>query len=267
MDDPRRSSVVFNEVVTQIDVTGSATSSLRCSKDNLHSNKSTEVKSKEATQNQIPKIGSSACGQQQRSQAKVKKRNQPLTCSELMALTGAMAALPAQAMPMSVYSDLATGRRHFSAPSLFPPFVSHRDWPFVGESDSDNEEHQAGMTDDGEDASDGYSSEEDDWESDESEEAKHHRHHHRDKSKRRQHVRHRKRRRRRQTWLCQCFRAIGNVKKWISSQVKTLVEHRYFNRAILLCILFNTLSMGVEYHNQVRFLKLLQMAIISYLEL
>ncbi|KAK6624355.1 hypothetical protein RUM44_011214 [Polyplax serrata] len=32
--------------------------------------------------------------------------------------------------------------------------------------------------------------------------------------------------------------------------VKALVEHKYFQQGILLAILFNTLSMGIEYHNQ-----------------
>ncbi|KAK3601868.1 hypothetical protein CHS0354_041799 [Potamilus streckersoni] len=32
--------------------------------------------------------------------------------------------------------------------------------------------------------------------------------------------------------------------------IEHLVEHKYFQRGILLAILFNTLSMGIEYHNQ-----------------
>lgn len=32
--------------------------------------------------------------------------------------------------------------------------------------------------------------------------------------------------------------------------VKRLVEHKYFQQGILLAILINTLSMGIEYHNQ-----------------
>lgn len=51
------------------------------------------------------------------------------------------------------------------------------------------------------------------------------------------------------------LRAIGNccictlrcVRRWI----KKLVEHKYFQQGILLAILINTLSMGIEYHNQV----------------
>ena len=30
-----------------------------------------------------------------------------------------------------------------------------------------------------------------------------------------------------------------------------VVEHKIFQRGILIAILFNTLSMGIEYHNQV----------------
>ncbi|XP_015590684.1 voltage-dependent T-type calcium channel subunit alpha-1G isoform X2 [Cephus cinctus] len=36
------------------------------------------------------------------------------------------------------------------------------------------------------------------------------------------------------------------VRRWI----KKLVEHKYFQQGILLAILINTLSMGIEYHNQ-----------------
>jgi len=34
-------------------------------------------------------------------------------------------------------------------------------------------------------------------------------------------------------------------------RLKFVVDHRYFQRAILLAILINTMSMGIEYHNQV----------------
>lgn len=33
--------------------------------------------------------------------------------------------------------------------------------------------------------------------------------------------------------------------------IKRLVEHKWFQQGILLAILFNTLSMGIEYHEQV----------------
>lgn len=35
------------------------------------------------------------------------------------------------------------------------------------------------------------------------------------------------------------------------AKLKQLVDHRYFQRGILTAILVNTLSMGIEYHNQV----------------
>jgi len=38
----------------------------------------------------------------------------------------------------------------------------------------------------------------------------------------------------------------GCLRRW----VKALVEHKYFQQGILLAILINTLSMGIEYHNQ-----------------
>lgn len=34
--------------------------------------------------------------------------------------------------------------------------------------------------------------------------------------------------------------------------IKKMVENKYFQRGILFAILINTLSMGIEYHNQVR---------------
>ncbi|XP_011298535.1 voltage-dependent T-type calcium channel subunit alpha-1H isoform X1 [Fopius arisanus] len=37
---------------------------------------------------------------------------------------------------------------------------------------------------------------------------------------------------------------------WARSWIKKLVEHKYFQQGILLAILINTLSMGIEYHNQ-----------------
>lgn len=44
-----------------------------------------------------------------------------------------------------------------------------------------------------------------------------------------------------------CMRCLGKVRQMI----KALVEHKYFQQGILLAILVNTLSMGIEYHNQV----------------
>lgn len=39
--------------------------------------------------------------------------------------------------------------------------------------------------------------------------------------------------------------------------IRRFVDHRTFQQAILLAILVNTLSMGIEYHNQVYFIFLL----------
>lgn len=47
------------------------------------------------------------------------------------------------------------------------------------------------------------------------------------------------------TCCCSCLRGIRRV-------IKAVVEHKYFQQGILLAILINTLSMGIEYHNQVR---------------
>lgn len=44
-----------------------------------------------------------------------------------------------------------------------------------------------------------------------------------------------------------CICTLRCVRRWI----KRLVEHKYFQQGILLAILINTLSMGIEYHNQV----------------
>jgi len=44
-----------------------------------------------------------------------------------------------------------------------------------------------------------------------------------------------------------CICTLRCIRQWI----KKLVEHKYFQQGILLAILINTLSMGIEYHNQV----------------
>jgi len=44
-----------------------------------------------------------------------------------------------------------------------------------------------------------------------------------------------------------CICTLRCIRRWI----KKLVEHKYFQQGILLAILINTLSMGIEYHNQV----------------
>lgn len=46
----------------------------------------------------------------------------------------------------------------------------------------------------------------------------------------------------------------GVVRAWrdLREKLKRIVESKYFNRGIMIAILVNTLSMGIEYHEQVR---------------
>lgn len=46
------------------------------------------------------------------------------------------------------------------------------------------------------------------------------------------------------------YRLIMKVLHFIRKYVKIMVDHKYFQQGILLAILINTLSMGIEYHNQ-----------------
>ncbi|RXG68903.1 Sodium channel protein type 4 subunit alpha A, partial [Armadillidium vulgare] len=130
-----------------------------------------------------------------------------LTCGELLALSGALsAALPAHMgvdaqSVQTLYSSLAKGVKHFSAPSLFYPDVPPNSF-------SENSSSCESFTD-----SDGSDVE---WSDEEESEP---------------------------TRIKRAF-------TWMRSWVKKLVEHRYFNRGILIAILINTLSMGVEYHDQ-----------------
>ncbi|XP_045132838.1 voltage-dependent T-type calcium channel subunit alpha-1I-like isoform X9 [Portunus trituberculatus] len=132
-----------------------------------------------------------------------------LTCGELLALSGALsAALPTHLgidshSVHTLYSSLAKGVKHFSAPTLF---FSGDQAPagFLGYySASDS-------CDSGSDRSD------DEW---------------------------REQERRPPSGL-------SKICSKIQSYTKKLVEHRYFQRGILVAILINTLSMGIEYHNQ-----------------
>lgn len=54
---------------------------------------------------------------------------------------------------------------------------------------------------------------------------------------------------------CACLvrvcRLIGAAYGTFQRRVKALVEHKYFQQGLLGAILINTLSMGIEYHNQV----------------
>lgn len=54
-------------------------------------------------------------------------------------------------------------------------------------------------------------------------------------------------------------RAQSEVWRWwkkMQAGIKSFTDHRYFQRGILTAILVNTLSMGIEYHNQVRLILL-----------
>ncbi|GAB0089753.1 Voltage-dependent T-type calcium channel subunit alpha [Sergentomyia squamirostris] len=46
------------------------------------------------------------------------------------------------------------------------------------------------------------------------------------------------------------YKVVSKVCGFIQKYVKRFVEHKYFQQGILLAILINTLSMGIEYHNQ-----------------
>jgi voltage-dependent calcium channel T type alpha-1G len=46
------------------------------------------------------------------------------------------------------------------------------------------------------------------------------------------------------------FRLSCKMCHLVRKYVKQLVDHKYFQQGILLAILINTLSMGIEYHNQ-----------------
>lgn len=50
--------------------------------------------------------------------------------------------------------------------------------------------------------------------------------------------------------VCMVFKRIFRVFGLMRRYVKMLVEHKYFQQGILLAILINTLSMGIEYHKQ-----------------
>ena len=52
--------------------------------------------------------------------------------------------------------------------------------------------------------------------------------------------------------IARYFSLVKKYYKSFQQSVKALVEHKYFQQALLGAILINTLSMGIEYHNQVR---------------
>jgi voltage-dependent calcium channel T type alpha-1G len=46
------------------------------------------------------------------------------------------------------------------------------------------------------------------------------------------------------------YKIVSKICHFIRKFIKKLVDHKYFQQGILLAILINTLSMGIEYHNQ-----------------
>ena len=51
--------------------------------------------------------------------------------------------------------------------------------------------------------------------------------------------------------IARYFSLVKKYYKTFQRSVKALVEHKYFQQGLLGAILINTLSMGIEYHNQV----------------
>lgn len=47
-----------------------------------------------------------------------------------------------------------------------------------------------------------------------------------------------------------CWRIFSKIMSFTRRFIKALVDHKYFQQGILLAILINTLSMGIEYHDQ-----------------
>lgn len=54
------------------------------------------------------------------------------------------------------------------------------------------------------------------------------------------------------SWRCfvRAVRIVSKMLSFVRRYVRRLVEQKYFQQGILLAILINTLSMGIEYHNQ-----------------
>ncbi|XP_033238120.1 voltage-dependent T-type calcium channel subunit alpha-1G isoform X3 [Drosophila pseudoobscura] len=50
--------------------------------------------------------------------------------------------------------------------------------------------------------------------------------------------------------LIAVYRCVSRICSYVRRYIRRLVEHKYFQQGILLAILINTLSMGIEYHNQ-----------------
>ncbi|KAF0300394.1 Voltage-dependent T-type calcium channel subunit alpha-1I [Amphibalanus amphitrite] len=157
----------------------------------------------------------------------------PLSCTELLAISGALsAALPAQLaqVPLrhssqqlpSALAGVTGGpvtTRQLSEPALpglgSPPLDSARtasDASWSGDSEESCSSDEEGYSD--EDCEEYWSEYEDDEP---------------------------------RTPRCPRVRA---VLRWIRASVKRFIEHSYTQKGILLAIMINTLSMGVEYHNQ-----------------
>lgn len=47
-----------------------------------------------------------------------------------------------------------------------------------------------------------------------------------------------------------CYKVVSKIFHFIRKYIKRLVDHKYFQQGILLAILINTLSMGIEHHKQ-----------------
>lgn len=47
-----------------------------------------------------------------------------------------------------------------------------------------------------------------------------------------------------------CWRLFRKIMSYLRRYIKVFVDHKYFQQGILLAILINTLSMGIEYHDQ-----------------
>ncbi|KAG8231029.1 hypothetical protein J437_LFUL010807 [Ladona fulva] len=179
-----------------------------------------------------------------------------MTCQELLALSGALsAALPTQmaldtASVHTFFSSLSKGeRRHVSAPALAIALRgaagggaagsdacaedSYDSEEFTEDSEYSDEGDTSDWTSDSEFDDDDYS--EDDDDDDEWEEVHRSRRHHR-------YYEHHHRKKRRN--------CVSRCLKRIQMAVRSLVEHKYFQQGILMAILVNTLSMGIEYHNQ-----------------
>lgn len=46
------------------------------------------------------------------------------------------------------------------------------------------------------------------------------------------------------------YKIVSKIFHFIRKYIKQMVDHKYFQQGILVAILINTLSMGIEYHNQ-----------------